>query len=90
MAIMHASLFDRPLTAEEPVALDAGLHADVGLTVRRYHMLVVGAAGHTTPTIARTLSYNEQTVRLETGQPPDDRPRPAVRRKTGATGDPPS
>lgn len=63
MALMQAPLFVRPLTAEEPAALEAGLHSDLVLTVRRCHMLLASAAGQTTTTIARTLPCNEQTVR---------------------------
>jgi hypothetical protein len=63
MALMQAPLFVRPLTADEQAALEAGLHAAAGCTVRRCHMLLANAAGQHTTTIARTLRCNEQTVR---------------------------
>ena len=63
MARMQAPLFVRPLTADEQAALEAGLHAASGFTVRRCHMLLANAAGQHTTTIARTLHCNEQTVR---------------------------
>lgn len=63
MASMQAPLFVRPLTADEQAALEAGLHAKIGFTVRRCHMLLASAEGQTTTLIARTLRCNEQTVR---------------------------
>ena len=60
---MQAPLFVRALTADEQTALEAGLHAASGFTVRRCHMLLASAAGQSTTTIARTLRCNDQTVR---------------------------
>lgn len=60
---MQAPLFVRPLTADEQTALEAGLHAAAGFTVRRCHMLLASAAGQHTTLIARTLRCNDQTVR---------------------------
>lgn len=60
---MQAPLFVRPLTADEQAALEAGLHAAAGFTVRRCHMLLASAAGQHTTAIAHTLRCNDQTVR---------------------------
>lgn len=60
---MQTPLFVRPLTSDEQAALEAGLHAALGFTVRRCHILLASAEGQTTTTIARTLRCNDQTVR---------------------------
>jgi transposase len=60
---MQKPLFTRPLTAEEQTALEAGLHASLGFTVRRCHSILASAAGQHTTTIAQTLRCNDQTVR---------------------------
>ena len=60
---MQAPLFVRPLTADERATLEAGLRSSAGFTVRRCQMLLASAEGQHTPTIARTLRCNDQTVR---------------------------
>jgi transposase len=60
---MQAPLFLRPLTADERAALEVGLRAPAGFTVRRSQMLLASADGEPTPAIARTLRCNDQTVR---------------------------
>jgi transposase len=60
---MQAPLFVRPLTADERIALEAGLRSAAGFTVRRCQMLLASADGQTTPGIASQLRCNEQTVR---------------------------
>jgi transposase len=60
---MQAPLFVRTLSADERIALEAGLHSASGFTVRRAQMLLASAAGQATTTIARSLCCNDQTVR---------------------------
>ena len=60
---MQAPLFVRPLTADEQVALEAGLRSSAAFTVRRCQMLLASAEGAPTTIIARTLRCNDQTVR---------------------------
>ena len=60
---MQAPLFVRPLTADERIALEAGLRSSAGFTVRRCQMLLASADGQTTTAIARQLRCNDQTVR---------------------------
>jgi transposase len=60
---MQAPLFVRPLSADERVALDAGLRSASGFTVRRCQMLLASAEGQPTTMIARALRCNDQTVR---------------------------
>jgi transposase len=60
---MQAPLFVRPLTADELLALEAGLRSANGFTVRRCQMLLASAEGQHTTTIAHTLRCNDQTVR---------------------------
>lgn len=63
MVVMQAPLFVRQLSADEQSALEAGLSASSGFTVRRCHMLLCSAAGQHTTTIALSLRCNDQTVR---------------------------
>ena len=60
---MQAPLFVRPLTAEERAALEAGLRSSAAFTLRRCQMLLASAEGDSTPSIARALRCNDQTVR---------------------------
>jgi transposase len=60
---MQAPLFVRPLTAEDRATLEAGLRASAAFTLRRCQMLLASADGQSTPTIARALRCNDQTVR---------------------------
>ena len=60
---MQAPLFVRPLSADEHVALEAGLRSSSGFTVRRCQMLRASADGQPTTTIAQALRCNDQTVR---------------------------
>ena len=60
---MQAPLSVRPLTADERQALEAGLRSANGFTVRRCQMLLASADGESTPTIARIVRCNDQTVR---------------------------
>src|SRR5438046_515252 len=60
---MQAPLFVRPLTADELLALEAGLWSSSGFTVRRCQMLLASADGQVTTTIAHQLRCNDQTVR---------------------------
>jgi transposase len=60
---MQTPLFLRSLTADERSALEAGLRASSGFTVRRCHILLASATGQHTSEIARTLRCNDQTVR---------------------------
>src|SRR6266487_3011109 len=60
---MQAPLFVRPLTADEPIALEAGLRSSSGFTVRRCQMLLASADGQVSTTIAHQLRCNDQTVR---------------------------
>ena len=60
---MQAPLCVRPLSADERVALEAGLRSSSGFTVRRCQMLLGSAEGQPTTTIARALRCNDQTVR---------------------------
>jgi transposase len=60
---MQAPLFVRSLTADELLALEAGLRSSAGFTVRRCQMLLSSADGQTTTAIARQLHCNDQTVR---------------------------
>jgi transposase len=60
---MQAPLFVRPLTADERIALEAGLRSSAGFTVRRCQMLLASADGQTTTGIASQLRCNDQTVR---------------------------
>jgi transposase len=82
---MQAPLFVRPLTADERIALEAGLRSSSGFTVRRCQMLLESADRVHTTTIARALRCNDQTVRnairdfaqrgLAALQPKSSRPR---------------
>lgn len=60
---MQAPLNIRPLSADERVALEAGLRSSSGFTVRRCQMLLESADGQHTTAIARLLRCNDQTVR---------------------------
>ena len=60
---MQAPLYIRPLSADERIALEAGLRSSSGFTVRRCQMLLESADGQHTTAIARTLRCNDQTVR---------------------------
>jgi transposase len=60
---MQAPLFVRPLTAEERETLQAGRLYPAAFTLRRCQMLLASAEGQSTPTIARALRCNDQTVR---------------------------
>lgn len=60
---MQAPLCIRPLSADERIALEAGLRSSSGFTVRRCQMLLESADGQHTTAIARTLRCNDQTVR---------------------------
>src|ERR1700687_6022669 len=60
---MQAPLFVRPLTAKEQAELEAGCRTSQGFIVRRSQMLLSSAEGESTPTIARRMGCNEQTVR---------------------------
>src|SRR5215831_15300100 len=60
---MQAPLFVRPLVADERAALEAGLRATRGFTVRRCHILFASAEGQHTIAIARTFRCNDQSVR---------------------------
>jgi hypothetical protein len=60
---MQAPLCIRPLSADERIALEAGLRSSFGFTVRRCQMLLSCADGVHTTAIARSLRCNDQTVR---------------------------
>ena len=60
---MQAPLFVRALSADERIALEAGLHSSCGFSSRRCQMLLESADGKHTTAIARTLRCNDQTVR---------------------------
>src|SRR3954465_12065950 len=60
---MQAPLFVRPLTAEERAILESGLRSPSAFTLRRCQMLLASADGQSTPSIARALRCNDQTVR---------------------------
>lgn len=60
---MQAPLFVRPLTAEERATLETGLRSPSAFTLRRCQMLLASAEGQSTPSIARALRCNDQTVR---------------------------
>ena len=60
---MQAPLFVRLLTAEERAILESGLRSPSAFTLRRCQMLLANADGQSTPTIARALRCNDQTVR---------------------------
>jgi transposase len=60
---MQAPLFVRPLTAEERATLETGLRSPAAFTLRRCQMLLASAEGQSTPTSARALRCNDQTVR---------------------------
>jgi len=60
---MQTPVFIRPLTADEQLALEAGLRSSSGFTSRRCQMLLESADGVHTTAIARSLRCNDQTVR---------------------------
>src|SRR5205823_55389 len=60
---MQTPLFVRPLTADERATLETCLRSPSAFTVRRCQMLLAGAEGQPTPTIARHLRCTDQTVR---------------------------
>jgi transposase len=60
---MQAPLSIQPLSADELLALEAGLRSSSGFTSRRCQMLLESADGQHTTAIARTLRCNDQTVR---------------------------
>jgi transposase len=60
---MQTPVFIRPLSADERIALEAGLRSSSGFTSRRSQMLLESADGQHTTAIARTLRCNDQTVR---------------------------
>jgi len=63
VSLLQAPLFLRPLSADERLALEAGLRSFSGFTSRRCQMLLESADRVHTTTIARTLRCNDQTVR---------------------------
>jgi len=60
---MQAPLYVRRFTEEERAAIEAGRRSSAGFTVRRCQMLLTSAQGQSTPTIARLMGCNDQTVR---------------------------
>jgi transposase len=60
---MKPPIFARPLTADEQVALTAGLHAPDAFTVRRCQILLASARGETASQIAAHQGWASQTAR---------------------------
>jgi len=60
---MQTPLSVRALSADERIALEAGLRSSSGFTSRRCQMLLESADGLHYTAIARTLRCNDQTVR---------------------------
>ena len=60
---MQAPFYVRRLIEEERAAIEAGRRSSAGFTVRRCQMLLTSAQGQSTPTIARLMGCNDQTVR---------------------------
>jgi DNA-binding NarL/FixJ family response regulator len=60
---MKARIFVRDLSEEEQQSLSAGLRSSDAFVLRRSQILLASARGEPTPSIAKALSCDEQTVR---------------------------
>ena len=60
---MQTPLYVRPLLADERATLETGLRSSSAFPVRRCQILLAGAEGQTTTTMAHDLRCTEQTVR---------------------------